>query len=217
MEILHCRNRWKKRFVIRSDYGSTGCRQELRLDPSVSPQNTCFKPPLFQEPIHAHVPSRCHNEFIFYIIVFMWFMCMFGGGPCSTALQLELVWFLRSGRLRMRFAQRTVNMSRDPKNQTVWWCDLYSASCWGWCMMWLNSLHSFSEDLPGRGFETNQHHSVSTFFYSCFLVVSLSDFQTSCMASKWCNAKPSKARSSRSWNRCSPFGLSDLSGAENFA
>ena len=124
MEILHCRKTWK-RFAIRSDYGSTGCRQELRLDPSVSPQNTCFKPPLFQEPIHAHVPSRCHNEFIFHIIVFMWFMCMFGGGPCSTALQLELVWFLRSGRLRMRFAQRTVNMSGDPKSQTVWSYDLY--------------------------------------------------------------------------------------------
>ena len=214
MEILHCRNTWKKRFAIRSDYGSTGCRQELRLDPSLSPQNTCFKPPLFQEPIHANVPSRCHNDFIFYIIVFMWFMCMFGGGPCSTALQLELVWFLRSGRLRMRFAQRTVNMSRDPKNQTVWSCDLYSASCWGWCMMWLNSLHSFSEDLPGR----RGLRQISIIQYPLFpIVVSwLLVFQTSCMASKWCNAKPSKARSSRSWNRCSPLGLSDLSGAENF-
>ena len=80
-------------------------------------------------------------------------------------------------------------------------------------MMWLNALHSFSEDLPGR----RDLRQISIIQYPLFhidpIVVSwLLVFQTSCMASK-----PSKARSSRSWNRCSPLGLSDLSGAENVA
>ncbi len=116
MEILHCCNKRKKGFPSHFDYSSTmfhrvqarvtAKRQStsyLRSNDSSdsSPgihhylhRTKCFKP-LFQDsqdPIHAHVPSR-YNRFIFYMIVFMWCMCMFGDGADPAVPHCSSSWY----------------------------------------------------------------------------------------------------------------------------